>query len=188
MKQQQANHVKNIPHANHLLAMTIVVGSEQWKAWGTIPVNQRWFEKSPIIITHGENLKIQNGSSLAYCPVWGSGYGRSSIDQMGLGCLKLLKFINTLISEVFGQDELWTYCDPSEHIRWRRASSTACSFMFCMTVRLYKMLLDCPELSLNRALHDCSAVWMGCVNCYITSSIKAPLTLSFGLAITRTLN
>ena len=50
------------------------------------------------------------------------------------------------------------------------------------------MLLDYRELSLNKAVDDCSAVWMGCVNCYVISSIKAPLTISFCLAITCTLN
>ena len=50
------------------------------------------------------------------------------------------------------------------------------------------MLLDYCELSLNKAVDGCSAVWMGCVNCYVISSIKASLTISFCLTITRTLN
>ena len=50
------------------------------------------------------------------------------------------------------------------------------------------MLLDYRELSLNKAVDDCSAVWMGCVNCYVISSIKASLTISFCLTITHTLN
>ena len=50
------------------------------------------------------------------------------------------------------------------------------------------MLLDYRELSLNKAVDDCSAVRMDCVNCYVISSIKALLTISFRLTITRTLN
>ena len=50
------------------------------------------------------------------------------------------------------------------------------------------MLLDYCDTSLNKAVDDCSAVWMGCANCYVISSIKASLTIYFCLTITCALN